>query len=83
MDHDTGGGEGKTLSLASGGKDEGGHGGSKAKVDGDNFGFDELHGVKDGKAGDDGSPGAVDVEVDGFGAVFFVEVEEDTNDLVG
>jgi len=41
-----------------------------------------LHGVKDGEAGDDGPPGRVDVEVDGFGAIFFVEVQEYTDDLI-
>ena len=83
MDHDTGGGEGKALPLTSGGQNEGCHGGGKAKVDGDNFGFDELHGVKDGETGNDGSPRTVDVKVDGFGAIFFIEIKKDADDLVG
>lgn len=83
MNHDTRGGQCEAFPLAPRGQDEGSHGRSQAEVDGDHFGFDELHGVKDGEACDDGSPGRVDVEVDGFGAVFFVEVEEYAYDLIG
>ena len=83
MDHNTRGGEGQTLTLASCGENKRSHGRSEAKVDGDYFGFDELHGVKDCEAGNDGSPRAVDVKIDWFGAVFLIKVEEDTNDLIG
>lgn len=83
MDHDARTGQRETFALAPRGEDEGCHGGGEAEVDGDDLAFDELHGVEDGEAGDDGSSGAVDVEVDGFGGVFFVEVEEDADDLIG
>jgi hypothetical protein len=80
MDHDTRRGESKTLALASRREDEGCHRRSKAEIDGNDFGFDELYGVEDGEAGDDGSPRTVDVKVDGFGAVFFVKVEKDADE---
>lgn len=83
MDHNARTGEGKTLAFRPRREDERGHGCGESEVDGDDFTFDKLHGVEDGKAGDYGSSGAVDVEVDGFGAIFFVEVEHDADDLVG
>ena len=83
VDHDARAGEGKTLALRSGGEDERGHGCGKTEIDRDNLAFDELHGVEDSKTGDDRSTGAVYVEVDGFGAVFFVKIQHHTNDLVG
>ncbi len=83
MNHNARTGKGKTLPLGAGREDEGGHGCSETEVDGDDFTFDELHCVEDGKAGNYRSAGGVDVEVDGFGVVFFVEVEHDADDLVG
>ena len=42
-----------------------------------------LHAVINGKTRDDGSTGGVDVEVDWFVGIFGVEVEHDSDDLVG
>jgi hypothetical protein len=83
MDHDARAGESEALALGTGRQDEGGHGCGEAEVDGNDFAFDKLHCIEDGQAGDDRSSRAVDVEVDGFGAVFFVEVEHHADDLVG
>ena len=47
------------------------------------FTFDKLHGIENGKTGNDRSTGGVDVEVNWFRAIFFVEVEHYTDDLVG
>mmetsp|Transcript_25888 Transcript_25888/g.64682 ORF Transcript_25888/g.64682 Transcript_25888/m.64682 type:complete len:207 (+) Transcript_25888:1220-1840(+) len=82
MDHDAGVREGHALALLAGGEEEGGHGGGEADVDGDDLGFDVLHGVEHGHAGDDGAAGGVDVEVDGLGVVLALQVEHDGDDLV-
>jgi len=42
-----------------------------------------LHGIENGKTRNDRSTGGVDVKVNWFGAIFFVEVEHHTDDLVG
>ena len=42
-----------------------------------------LHAVINGKTRDDGSTGGVDVEVDWFVGIFGVELEHDSDDLVG
>ena len=83
VDHYPGGGEGEALALGAGGQDEGSHRGGEAEVDGHDLGLDVLHAVVDGQAGDDGTAGAVDVEVDGLVAVLGIEVEHDADDLVG
>jgi hypothetical protein len=42
-----------------------------------------LHAVVDGETGDDGSAGAVNVQVDGLGRVLAVKVQHDADHLVG
>jgi hypothetical protein len=83
MDHDAGRWQGETLALGSGGKDEGCHAGGKSQIDGDDFRFDVLHGIVNGQSGNDGAAGTIDVEINGFGGVFGIEVEHDPNDLIG
>lgn len=55
-------------------EDERSHRSGKPDVDRHHFRADVLHGVEEGQAGDDRATGAVDVQVDGLGAVFGVEV---------
>ena len=83
MDHDARRREGQSLALAARRQDETGHAGGETQIDGDDFGFDVLHGIVNGQSGNDGTAGAVDVQINGFGGVFGIEVEHDTNDLIG
>ena len=64
MDEDAGVGKAVAFAFGSAGEEDGGHGSGLADAVGNDVGLDEIHGVEDGEAGNDGAAGGIDVEGD-------------------
>ena len=83
MDHDTAVGKRASLAGSTGAQQKRSHAGSHAKAYGGDIAGNVLHGVVNGHAGTDTSPGTVDVECDILGGVLVGQVEELGNEDVG
>ena len=83
MDHGARRWKRQTLALAASCENEGSHTSGESEINRNDFGFNVLHGIVNGQSGNDGTAGAVDVEVNGFGTILAVQIQHDTNNLVG